>query len=164
MRVPLHAVLAAALIGGSASAQRADIPESADRPVYIDDAGRTPDGPPSAADTAYDTRLRSSLVSALSFQGPLDGGWELFAGPRELYALQLVDRDGAISGAWRDPGRPGALEASGYIDQVERSEAGLTLRFDERTLELRSLPDGRFAGELKASVRTESVTLRRRSP
>lgn len=164
MKVLLLGVLAAALMGDRASAQRVDMPPPAGRPLYIDETGRTPDGPPTAADTAYDTRLRSSLASALSFQGLMEGGWVLFAGPRALYAFQFVDRDGAISGAWRDPGRPGALEASGYIDQVERSEAGLTLRFDKRTLELRRLPDGRFAGELKASARTESVTLRRRSP
>jgi len=164
MRGRLLVVLAAALMGTGVSAHCADVPGSADRPVHIDDAGRTPDGPLSAADAAYDARLRSSLASAMSFQGPMAGGWVLFAGPRERYAFQLVDREGSISGAWRDPGRPGALEASGYIDEVERSAEGLNLRFDEHTLELRSLPGGRFAGELKAAARTESVTLRRRSP
>eukprot|EP01035_Chromulina_nebulosa_P006319 gene6319-8535_t len=80
-----------------------------------------------ASDTAYDSRLRSSMASARAFQGPMDGSWALFAGPRELYRLQLADQNGVVEGAWRDPRRPGALEASGYVDQVERTPGGLTL-------------------------------------
>jgi hypothetical protein len=53
--------------------------------VRIEETGKNPDGPPSRTRRAYDSRLKSSMASALGFQGPLDGGWTLLAGERELY-------------------------------------------------------------------------------
>ena len=103
-------------------------------PVHVDETGRNPDGPPTAADAAYDGRLRSSMASAQAYQGPMDGGWTLLAGGRELYVFQLTDRAGVVDGAWRDLRRPGALDASGFFDQVERSEAGLRFWIGERVV------------------------------
>ncbi len=164
MRAVGKGLVLISLIAGGALAQLADAQVLADRPVHVDETGRSPDGPLSATETAYDTRLRSSMSSALAFQGPMDGGWVLVAGSRELFAFQLVDRDGLIAGAWRDPARPGALEASGFVDQVERTALGLTLRFADRTIELRRGTDGQLIGEFTVAARTERVTLRRRDP
>lgn len=99
-------------------------------PVNISETGKTPDSPPSVRDLAYESRIRSSVASAQSFQGPLDGSWTLLAGGTELYALQLVDRGaGVVEGAWRDLRRVGAIGASGFFDQIESQGPDLTLRF-----------------------------------
>lgn len=133
-------------------------------PVRIEETGRTPDGPLSAEDAAYDSRLRSSMASAQAFQGPMDGGWSLSEGGREIYVFQFTDRNGRLEGAWRDPARPGALEASGFIDQAERTEEGATLRFGARAVALHSDSQGRWTGELTEDGRTTSVALRRSHP
>lgn len=71
----------------------------------------------------------------------MDGGWTLMAGGRALYAFQLADRNGAVEGAWRDPRRAGALDATGFFEIVERTGAGLTFRLtDEIVAELH--PEG----------------------
>lgn len=132
-------------------------------PIHVDETGRNPDGPPTAEDEAYNSRLRSSAAAARSFQGPLDGSWSLSAGGRELYVLQLADRDGVIEGAWRDPRRPGALEGSGYLDVADRRDGSLVLSFTGSFAVLR-LVDGRWTGDLTESGRTEKVTLIRRVP
>ena len=75
----------------------------------------------------------------------------------------LVDRGGALEGAWRDPRRPGALSASGFIDQVERTPDGLTLRFAAVVASLHANADGRLSGEIAEEGRTTSVSLRRRA-
>jgi hypothetical protein len=121
-------------------------------------AAQAPDTPP------YDERLRASMAAATSFQGPMDGGWVLLAGDRELYVFQFTDRGGLVDGAWRDPRRPGALEGSGFLDQVERRPDGLTLRMAGRVVALTLDPDGRLAGELNEGARTQAVILRRRRP
>ena len=131
------------------------------KPVRIEQTGKSPDGPPSPAAAAYDSRLTSSKASAQGFQGPMDGGWTLIAGGRELYILQLTDRNGAVEGAWRDPRRPGALDASGFIDQVQRAGDDLTVRIGAVTMTLHAA-DGRWSGELSERGRTELVSLRRR--
>jgi hypothetical protein len=132
-------------------------------PVRIEQTGKNPDGAPSAAAAAYDSRLKSSQASAEGFQGPMDGGWTLAAGGRELYILQLTDRNGAVEGAWRDPRRPGALNASGYIDRVERAGDDLTVRFAGAVAVLHAA-GGRWAGELSEHGQTEAVSLRPRKP
>lgn len=116
------------------------------------------------ADAAYDERLRSAMASASAFQGPMEGAWALNAGTRELFLLQLADRNGVVEGAWRDPRRPGALEASGFIEQVERTASGLTFRISDQIIALKVDADGRLAGELTRAGGTEAVTLRRRAP
>lgn len=130
-------------------------------PVRIEETGKSPDGPPTPADLAYDSRLRSSMASAQAFQGPMAGGWTLAADGRDLYALQLNDKDGVIDGAWRDLRRTGALDGSGFIDAVERTDTGLVVRIGERVMTLR--PDaGGWAGDLTEDGRRQSVRLRRR--
>jgi hypothetical protein len=112
---------------------------------------------------AYDSRIRASMVSAQGFQGPLDGGWTLMSPQGPLYAFQLVDRGtGAVEGAWRDLRRPGALDASGFVDTVERLGGEVVLRFDGgRVATLRSGGDGRWTGELDEAGGRRAVTLAR---
>lgn len=101
-------------------------------PTHLDETGKSPDGPPSVRDLAYESRLRASFASAQGFQGPMDGGWVLadIAG-RELYRFQLADRGrGVVEGAWRDPRRPGQPDASGFIDRIERTGSTIVLSFD----------------------------------
>ncbi len=117
-----------------------------------------------SADAAYDDRLRSAMASAAAFQGPMDGAWTLTAGTRELFLLQMADRNGVVEGAWRDPRRPGALEGSGFIEQVERTASSLTFRIGDQVIALNVDAEGRWAGELTRAGGTEAVTLRRRVP
>ncbi len=134
------------------------------RPTRIDETGKAPDGPPTPADAAYDGRLRASMASAQGFQGPMEGGWTLAAGDRELYVLQLVDRNGAVEGAWRDLRRPGALNASGFIDGTDRTGDDLTIRFADGVVAVLHGAEGRWAGDLTEAGETRAVTLRRRNP
>lgn len=121
-----------------------------------------PDAPPEP-DQAFDARVRASQTSAQRFQGALDGGWTLSAATGELYVLELVDRGGALEGAWRDPRRPGALSASGFIDQLDRTPDGLTLRFAAVVASLHVNAEGRLSGEIAEGGRTTSVRLDRRT-
>ncbi len=139
-------------------------------PVRIEETGKSPDGPPSLQDMAYDSRLKSSYASAQGFQGPLDGGWTLAArGAEDLYALQLVDRPDRLEGAWRDLRRQGALGASGLVDDIQRSGADVTLRFAAVgeapvSATLHGTYDGAWTGELTEAGRTRPVVLRRQRP
>lgn len=130
-------------------------------PVHIEETGRSPEGPPTTADLAYDNRLRASMAATQSFAGPMDGGWTLSAGGRDLYVFQLTDRNGAVQGAWRDPRRPGALDASGLIDQIELTDTGLTVRIGDRIVALQADVEGRWKGDLSEDGRTVAVILRR---
>lgn len=135
-------------------------------PVFVDQTGKSPDAPPTVTDLAYESRLKASSASAQGFQGPLDGGWTLASAEGELFAFQLVDRNGAVEGAWRDLRRKGALTASGFIDQVERVGGDVTLRFADgrKVAVLRSGGDGQWTGELTDAGRRQPVSLRRRNP
>ena len=137
MRVCLVILVLGAVAAGHASAQTTDTP-------------------------AYDDRLRASMAGVTSFQGPMDGSWTLRAGDQDLYIFQLFDRNGVVDGAWRDPRRPGAIEASGFLDQAERRSDGLTLRMGGRVANLKLDAEGRLAGDLTEADRTVAVTLRRR--
>ena len=134
------------------------------RPVFVHEADRTPDGPATPADLAYDSRLRASAAAVRAFRGPLDGGWILLSGGRELYAFQLLDRDGAVQGAWRDLRRPGALDASGFVEQVERGDAGVAFRFGTAAVTLRADGDGRWTGALEDGGSSQSIVFRRHDP
>ena len=102
-------------------------------PVKIDETGRTPDGPPTASDLNYEGRLRSTFDAAEGLQGPLDGHWVVRVAGIELYDLQLVDKgQGTLEGAWRDPRRAGAADASGFIDSISRNGGQLVARFQSR--------------------------------
>jgi hypothetical protein len=133
-------------------------------PVFVQETGKNPDAPPSPAEAAYDSRLRSSAASVQGFQGPMDGGWTLSAGGRALYALQLIDRNGSVEGAWRDLRRAGALDASGFLDAVQRTGADVTFRFSQTTVAVLRPEGGRWAGQLTEAGRTEAVSLTRRVP
>lgn len=156
------------LAAGTAHAQPADPigdalarAEAATAPVNVDEVGRTPDGPPTARDLAYESRIRAAAASAQGFQGPLDGSWTLAGEGGDLYAFTLVDRNGAVEGAWRDLARPGALQGSGFIDAVERTGAAMTLRFAGVTVALTAGADGRWTGALEQGAQRRTVTLRR---
>ncbi len=136
-------------------------------PVHVDETGKTPDGPPTVRDLAYESRIRSSFASAQSFQGPLDGAWVLNAGGADLYAFKLVDRGrGEVEGAWRDLRRKGALEGSGLIDTVERTAGDVVLRFTPApgaatvTVTLEPAAAG-WRGELVTGAERQRVSLRR---
>jgi len=139
-------------------------------PVHIEETGKNPDGPPSIQGMAYDSRLKSSFASAQGFQGPLDGGWTLAAkGAEDLYALQLVDRADRLEGVWRDLRRKGALNASGMVDDIQRSGADVILRFAAGgdapvTATLHGTYGGAWTGELTEGGRTRPVVLLRRRP
>jgi hypothetical protein len=141
-----------------------------DAPVRVDEAGKTPDGPPGVRDLAYDSRIRSSFASAESFQGPLEGGWTLSAGGQDLYALQLVDRRDRLEGVWRDVRRKGSLNASGVVDDLRRQGAELTLRFTPSpgaAATVATLHDGGaglWSGEIAEGGARRAVTLRRTGP
>ncbi|HEY3695447.1 hypothetical protein [Phenylobacterium sp.] len=144
-------------------------PGTAGTPVHIDELGKTPEGPPSAVEVGYEQRLRASFSSAQGLQGPLDGSWVLSAdGGGDLYSLELVDRSsGALEGAWRDLRRAGALNASGFVDDIQRYGGQLTLRFfphgrEPAVATLAAGLDGRWAGEFTDGGERRTVTLRRK--
>ncbi len=133
-------------------------------PVFVHETGKNPDAPPTPTEMAYDSRLRSSAASVQGFQGPMDGGWTLSADGRALYAFQLIDRNGAVEGAWRDLRRAGALDASGFFDIVERTGGDLTFRLTEGVVAVLHPEGGRWAGQLTEGGRNETVSLNRRTP
>lgn len=137
-------------------------------PVHIDEIGKTPEAPPTAVDLSYEARMRSSFNSAQGLQGPLDGAWSLKAGGAELYDLQLVDSgSGNLEGAWRDPRRRGANDASGFIDSISRVGGQLIIRLTPRPgaepsiLMLNADSSGTWSGELTERGERRSVTMRR---
>jgi hypothetical protein len=141
-----------------------------DAPVRIEEAGKTPDAPPTVRDLAYDTRIRSSFASAESFQGPFDGGWTLSADGQDLYALQLVDRRDRLEGVWRDVRRKGSITASGLVDDMQRQGPDLILHFTPTpgmqtiAATLHDASGGRWTGELVEAGRRRTVALRRTGP
>jgi hypothetical protein len=140
------------------------------RPVHIEETGKTPDGPPSVRDLAYESRIRGSFAAAEGFQGPLDGGWTLAAGSDDLFALQLVDKPDRLEGVWRDLRRKGSLTASGLVDEIQRQGQDLTLRFQARpgggptVVTLRAAADGRWTGALEDAGERKAVVLRKTGP
>jgi hypothetical protein len=152
---------------------RPPAPVTSGEPVHIDETGRTPDGPPTATDLSYEARLRSSYNAAQGMQGPLDGRWTLVGpGGQALYSLQLVDSGlgAGLEGAWGDPRRKGAVDGSGFLDDIQRSGADLFLRFAPKpgaeltVVALRPTPDGRWTGEIYEKGDRKLVTLRREGP
>lgn len=124
---------------------------------------------PSASTEVYDSRVRQSFAAAESFQGPLDGGWTLAAGEGRLFAIQFSDREGRLEAAWRDLRRAGALESSGFVDEVERAGGRLTLRFASAAgvrdvAVLTPGPGNRWSGELVENGRRVAVTLAKTAP
>lgn len=137
-------------------------------PVFIDQPVRTPGGPETYLDQAYEARLRASFLSAQGMKGPLEGGWTLAeTGGAKLYGLQFVDSTGGtVDGAWRDLRRPGAIDASGLIVGASRVGSQFTLRFHSVTggpvsATLTATADGRWSGELTEKGERRAVYLQR---
>lgn len=137
-------------------------------PVHIDEIGKTPDAPPGPVDRNYEMRLRASSASAQGMQGPLDGAWTLRAkSGGELYSLLLVDNGLVLEGAWRDPRRVGAVDASGFLNDIQRTGGGFSMSFYPApgaglaVVTLSPNADGSWAGELDEGGRRRNVTLRR---
>jgi hypothetical protein len=142
---------------------------SLDRPVMIDEIGKSPDGPPTPTDLGYESRIRASVASAQGLQGPLDGGWTV----RSSYgvavmSLQLVDRGngyGQLEGAWRS--LDGPVSKVGLIDSLDRQPAVLTIRITKApgkpttVLSLTPASDGSWAGDIMDEYGVHQVTMRR---
>jgi len=110
-----------------------------------------------SSDSAVSDSVLSALTQAISRQGPLDGGWVIAeAGGGPLYHLQITDTpSGALEGAWRDlTTPPGAVTANGFLSDLRRDEAGLTVSFAVKdgvvTAAMKPQAGGGYAGELTA--------------
>lgn len=143
---------------------------SLDRPVMIDELSRSPEAPPTAGEQAYEGRIRGGFNSAQGLQGPLDGNWILRTDDgRTLYSLQLVDRGAGgqmLEGAWRSLRTDRPAGQVGLVDSVERTAAGVYVRFTPRGAREASVislsPAGTgWTGEMWESGQTRQVTLRR---
>lgn len=140
-----------------------------DKPVMIDETGKSPDGPLTPLDLGYEMRIRGSAASAQGLQGPLDGGWTV----RSAYgvpvlSLQLVDRGngyGSLEGAWRS--LDGPVSKVGLIDSLDRQPVTLTIRITRSpgrptmVLSLTPASDGSWAGQVTDEYGVHSVTMRR---
>lgn len=135
------------------------------------------DGPGMVDQTAA---VQAAYQAAEAMQGPLDGVWRLDdeAG-RTLFVLALSDPgaapaplaarpdDPGVEGAWRDPNRPRAPDASGFLDSIRRGRAGLSIRFVQgpgqrsMALTLRAGRDGRWTGELAGDGAPRRVVMSR---
>jgi hypothetical protein len=126
--------------------------------------------PPNVDDKAYNDRVRSSFAAAESFEGPLDGGWTLAtARMGALYGFQVVDHEGKLEAAWRDLKRSGQPDSSGFVDEISRTGATLTLRFKptadrEVTATLDLKPDGRWTGRVAINGEAAPAVLSRTAP
>lgn len=137
-------------------------------PIRVDETGRTPDGPPSDSDRNYEARMRASFAASQGLQGPLDGHWVVRDGGVEVYDLQLVDKSsGVLEGAWRDPRRRAAADASGFLDEISRDGGRVVARFsprpgsDQAVLTLQEAGYGAWTGELVERGERRAVTMRR---
>lgn len=107
-----------------------------DRPVMIDEIGRSPEAPPTAAEQAYENRIKGGVSSAQGMQGPLDGAWMVRSSDgRPLYVLQLVDKGSSgrpVEGAWRSVRPDGPPGQVGLVEAIDRTPEGLFIRFTPR--------------------------------
>lgn len=142
-----------------------------DRPVMIDELGRTPEAPPTASEQAYENRIRGGVSSAQGLQGPLDGAWTVRASDgRPLYVLQLVDKTATgrpLEGAWRSVRTDGPPGQVGLVDSIARTaDGGLSVRFTPRgavapvVLTLTQQGPG-WIGEMWDNGATRAVHMRR---
>jgi hypothetical protein len=179
----LLAGMAAALLAGPALAQAPASPPDdpigdllAKQDQEPDEAAQPPSPPVprssrgavsrELSDAAYDARIRASMAAAQTYRGPLEGGWTIASPDGDLYALQLSDRKGVVEGAWRDLRRTGAVDASGFIDEVQVSGSEVTVRFAGGRViaALHGAPGRPWTGELTEAGQTRPVSLKRRGP
>lgn len=132
----------------------------------------TPGAPDQAAS------VQSAFDAAEAMQGPLDGIWRLTdAGGRTLFIFDLSDPGGppaplaaspdhpGVEGAWRDPGRPGKADASGFLGAIRRDGGRLSMRFvegpdqAEATVDLALGRDGVWRGALTGDGPRRAVTM-----
>lgn len=142
-------------------------PSALSAPMRLEETGKAPDGPPSPSDLYFESRVRASFAAAQGMQGPLDGRWVVRSIGAELFVLQLVDKNqGAVEGAWRDPRRKGAADASGFIESIQRIGSELTVRFRPRPgddpvqMSLHPAGDG-WTGELVERGERRVVSVKR---
>jgi len=142
-------------------------PTTLGEPTHLEETGKAPDGPPSPSDLYFESRVRASFAAAQGMQGPLDGRWVVRSIGADLFVLQLVDKNqGMVEGAWRDLRRKGATDASGFIEQVQRTGGELTIRIRPRPgddpvqMSLHPLGDG-WTGELIERGERRVVSLKR---
>lgn len=178
LALPSGVMLAVMALAGVAAAQGQPTTREPPPPQGEPDAAAEPPAPappgaridPAAPTDIYDSRVRQSFAAAQSFQGPLDGGWTLSAtGEGQLYAIRFVDRGGRLEAAWRDLRRKGALGASGFVDQVERSGGRLILGFSPTAgvRDVATLAAGAgdlWTGQLDENGRKWAVALAKTSP
>lgn len=124
--------------------------------------------------------VMAAFSAAEALQGPLDGLWRIDdADGRTLFVFDLVDPGGppaplsadpdhpGLEGAWRDPNRPRAPDASGVIDSVSRDGAHLSIRFVQgpnqaaMALVLTRDETGGWTGELAGDGARRPVVMRR---
>ena len=115
----------------------------------------------SPEDQAYDARLRSAMAAAQALRGPLEGGWIMSTNGQDRYALELVDRNGVVEGAWRDLRRAGALDASGFIAPTGWADGLLILQLGESRVTLQEDQGGGLRGVLQGAADAQEVSLRR---
>lgn len=142
---------------------------SLDRPVMIDETGKSPDGPPTVLDLTYESRIRGSAAASQGLQGPLDGGWTVRTDAgAPLLSLQLVDRGngyGQLEGAWRTLDAP--MSRVGLIDSLDRQPAVLTIRITKApgkptaVLSLTPASDGTWRGDLMDDRGVRPVVMKR---
>jgi hypothetical protein len=138
-------------------------------PVTLEQTGKTPGGPLTPQDEAFDQQVRQSYSAADQRQGPLEGTWRLATTDgKGLFSFQLADLPkGGVEGAWRDLRRQSALGGSGFIAEIYRDEDGLRMNFYERdgegATEIVLSPSGpnEWAGNLWDDNRKIAVIMKR---
>jgi len=138
-------------------------------PVTIDQVAKTPGGPLTPQEEAFDQQLRQSYSVVDQKQGPLEGAWRLLtADGKPLFGFQLADLPhGGVEGAWRDLRRQAALGGSGFIAEIYRDDDSLRMNFYERDGEaateivLTPAGSGEWTGNLWDDNRKIPVTMKR---
>ena len=141
-----------------------------DRPARIEETGRSNAPPLNPSELGYDARLKAGNAAAQGAQGPMDGTWTLTgSNGQALYSFLLVDKGlgmPRLEGAWRSLRTDRGVGHTGVFDSVERSGAGLTLRFRTKgdgpiTVTLTQGLGGDWTGDIRGAGQPTSVTLRR---
>ena len=150
------------------AAAPAAAPASAPPPAIAPPLASAPSSPPDGRASPYESSIRSTFEAREAQQGPLDGRWVLSdAAGKGLYMIQLADPGpgrGPVEGAWRDLGRQGAANASGFLASADRAGEALVLRFEEGQAWVVTLtlgPDGRWSGRMQAADQSRPVVMTR---